>query len=277
MPRFDLHTHSYYSDGTYSPSELVCAAVEAGLALLAISDHDSIEGVAEAVAAGKRLGLRVLPAVEFDAEWRCELHLLGLGIDINNPALVSALETARERRMRRNAVIVQKLADAQVDITPSLASARDAGSITKLHIALALVAEGYASHLREAFSKYLRVGCVGYHTETRFSPQSIIQIIRDADGIPTLAHPCHIRDNPHALVAQLAAWGLQGVEAYYPASSPAQTLLYRSLAQQHKLLVTSGSDFHGENRPGIALGCAWQDAADLDACYEMLIKRYKSL
>ncbi len=269
--RFDLHTHSIVSDGTATPIEVVELAARADLKLVALTDHDSIMGVSEALEAGKRLGIPVLPAVEMDNEWRHELHIIGLDVDPNNPTLLRALEIARERRERRNKIIYSRLKEAGYDVQPLVG--RPESTTTKLHIAHALIKAGFANDVRDAFAKYLRPGQVGYYTEPRFTPEQVIDIIHIADGLPILAHPCHIRDNPHGLIRYLYELGLMGLEAYYPSSTPRQTEMYVSIARQYHLLVTCGSDFHGENRPGVDVGCAWKDVPALEQTFETLYKR----
>ena len=271
--RFDLHCHSCYSDGTCTPADLVRSAAQADLRLLALTDHDSVDGVAEAVEEGVKLGIRVLPAVEMDCEWSSELHILGLDVDIVHPVFQGNLEIARERREKRNRIIFQKLEANGVSLSASFLCG--AISVTKLHIALALIEGGWASDIQDAFARYLRPGAVGYHTELRFAPKEILEMIHKAGGLAVLAHPCHLRDAPHSLIRSLTEQGLDGLEVYYPSSTPKQTELYRSLAKQHKLLITCGSDFHGENRLGTPLGCAWQDCAELEETYELLIRRGK--
>jgi len=269
--RYDLHCHSSYSDGTFSPKELVRMAARAKLALLAITDHDCIDGVPEAMAEGQKAGVQILSAGEMENEWPHEQHILGLGVDIAHPVLRRNLEIARERREKRNAIIFQKL-EAN-GVSPSAFLRRGAASVTKLHIALALVEGGWAEGVRDAFVRWLRPGAPGYYTETRFTPQEVIAMIRHAGGVAVLAHPCHLRDNPHTLIRQLVEWGLQGLEAYYPQSNPKQTELYLSLAKQHGLLITCGSDHHGKNRPGVPLGCAWREAPELEETYRVFVNR----
>ena len=275
MPhRFDLHCHSCHSDGTVTPDEIVRTAARAKLELLAITDHDNMDGVAEAVRTGEEVGVPVLPAVEMDNEWRHELHIIGLDVDPGNRTLQQALEIARDRRKKRNTVIYGKLKQVGLDMEPVVG--RPIDHTTKLHIAMALVKSGNANDVRDAFGKYLRPGMPGYYVETRFTPAQVLEIIHAADGIPILAHPCHIRDNPHTLVRELTAMGLMGLEAYYPSSTPRQTEMFVSLAAQLKLLVTCGSDFHGANRPGIPLGCAWRDCRELESTYTLLTRRMQT-
>lgn len=272
--KYDLHAHSLISDGTYTPAQVVETAAKEGVRLLALTDHDNIGGVAEAVETGKRIGLPVLPAVEMDNEWRHELHIIGLDIDPLNPTILKCLEIARERRQKRNEIIYSKLKTVGLEVEFQVN--RPASMTTKLHIAQALVAQGAATDIRDAFSKYLRPGKVGFYQEPRFTPQQVIDMIHIADGIPVLAHPCHIRDNPAGLVRELTDMGLMGIEAYYPSSSQRQTELYESLGRRLGLLVTCGSDFHGDNRPGVRLGCAWRNVPSLEQTYETLFKRMNS-
>ena len=272
--RFDLHTHSNQSDGTYAPAEIVHFAARGHLDLLAVTDHDCISGVPEAMAAGKEEGVAVIPGVEFDNEWHHELHILGLDVDMDHPVLNRAMEVARERRDKRNEIILSKLDAAGIEVRPFMRTEQMA--TTKLHIAHAIIAAGYAAEVREAFMKYLRPGTPGYYTEKRFTPEQVLEIIHRSDGVPVLAHPCHIRENLHGLVRELVSMGLLGIEAYYPANTPRQTELYVSLAHQYKLLTTCGSDFHGKNRPGVPVGCAWRESRELEQTYETLMRRMES-
>ena len=271
---FDLHSHSCYSDGTAAPADIVRCAKETGLELFALTDHDCMDGVPEAVQTGEAIGLPVIPAVELDNEWKHELHIIGLDVDPDNALLKQALELARERRERRNRIILSKLKEAGYDVEPFVK--KGGGCVTKLHVAMALIEGGFAHDVRDAFTRYLKAGQVGYYTEPRFTPAQVIELIHAADGLPVLAHPCHIRDNPHGLVRELTGLGLMGIEAYYPSSTPRQTELYVSLGHLYKLLITCGSDYHGDNRPASPLGCAWQDTRDLEQTFETLKRRIES-
>lgn len=272
MMAFDLHTHSHVSDGTYSPRDIVRLAKDAGLELVALTDHDAVAGVPEALQAGKERGVSVLPGVELDTESPFELHILGLGIDIASGSLQEALELQQRRRRVRNARILEKLLASGVDLRGSFQET--AWVDTRLDIAQALCRAGFAGSVSEAFARYLSPGMPGYLAAQRQLPEEAIACIHEAGGIAVLAHPCHIRDNPHRVVARLADAGLDGVEAYYPASTPGQTALFVSLAAQFGLLVSGGSDFHGENRPQIALGCAFRDVPVLRTMAAYLEERY---
>lgn len=260
--RFDLHMHSIYSDGEDTPAALVEKASRAGLALMALSDHDSIQGVPEALLAGKALGVAVLPAVELDTEWSEEVHMLGYGMDLSAPRLLSHLQDTARRRDERNEAILDKLTAIDMDVRPLMR--RGAGATTRFDIALALVAGGYVKSAPEAFARYLEPGLPAYvKPDLRPTPTEAIALIRAAGGVPVLAHPCHLKGNPHALIRQLATNGLMGLEVYYPSSTPGQTALFQSLAVQYDLMQTAGSDYHGEKRRNVALGSSWQNVPAL--------------
>lgn len=269
--RVDLHTHSICSDGDRTPAALVRCAADAGITLLALTDHDCMRGVPEAIDAGRKCGVSVVPGVEMDNEYDQELHILGLCVDIENAALRAALEAADARRTVRNARILQQLAETGIDLEPHLKPTE--GMETRLHIALALVQGGFAESVPDAFARYLRRGTPGYATVERPAPAQVIALLRGAGGIPVLAHPCHLKGNVHAIVQELCALGLGGIEAYYPTSTAGQTRLFLSLAAQHGLLITCGSDFHGDHRPAARLGCAWTPDPALEQTRRLLLGR----
>ena len=269
--RMDLHTHSYYSDGDLAPAELVRRAREAGVTLLSVTDHDSMNGVQEALDAGRREGLPVVPGVEMDNRYDQELHILGLCADPDCAPLRAELARAREQRMERNARILDQLLAAGYDVRPFLPDVQ--GVTTRLHIALALIRAGHASDTADAFQRFLRRGTPGFVAMQRPGPAQVIALLREAGAIPVLAHPCHLRGNVHAIVQELVDLGIGGIEAYYTTSSPGQTELFCSLAAQHHLLVTCGSDFHGANRPAAQLGCAWTPAPTLERTRQALLMR----
>lgn len=267
MEKYDLHTHSNRSDGTLSPWEVVDAAKAAGVGLMALTDHDCILGVAEAVEAGEKLGVRVIPGLEIDTEFPCKLHMLGLGIDPENEALLAFVEQNALRRSRRNKAILDRLEEAGVYILPYIQQSQ--GTVTRLHVALALVEGGYAASVPQAFQAYLREGRAGYVPSRRIEPEAAIGLIHQAGGLAVLAHPSKLECDVHSLVDRLAKAGLNGIEAFYPSATPGERTAYLSLSRQHGLLVSCGSDFHGANRP-VALGSAWEDHPALAALYERL-------
>lgn len=268
MERFDLHTHSRCSDGTYTPAALVREAAEADIRLMALTDHDTMNGVAEAIETGRGLGVTVLAGVEFDCAWPQELHILGLGLDMENQALRAALDAAHERREARNDAMLSQLLGAGYDVRPHMGQTY--GSVTRLHMALAIKDAGYAASARAAFDTFLRPGQVGFvagYRESRIPPAEAIRVIRGAGGLAVWAHPMNVPVNPHSMVKLLAAEGLEGIEAFHPSATEGQAALLVSLAAQHKLFVTCGSDFHGANRPGVSLGCTWRGSAPLQTTF----------
>lgn len=264
----DLHCHSTMSDGTYAPAAIVRMAAKAGIGILALTDHDTMAGVPEAMRAADEQDIRLLPSVELDTEMPFELHMLGLDVDPCAPCLQQELVGIQQRRRRRNEKILHKLRDAGYDVSGHMRESE--GNTTRLHIAMALNEAGYAKSITDAFRGFLSPGTPGFYAEPRLTPKQAIDLIKKADGIPVLAHPCHIRSNPHQLVAELTGEGLMGIEAYYPASTLGQTETFLSLAAQFNLLVTCGSDFHGRNREGNPLGCAWRDVACLNETARLL-------
>ncbi len=272
--RMDLHCHSSFSDGTATPNEIVRMAAKANIEILSLTDHDTLSGVPDALSAGAQQGILVLPGIEMDNESPFELHILGLDIDIMNEPLQEALSESRRRRQRRNAKILDKLRDIGCDVRERVAQVTGGGTETRMHIAVALRDGGYAATVTDAFRQFLNVGAPAHFEEQRYTPKEVIALLRGAGGIPVLAHPCHIHQNPHRLVAELVELGLMGLEAYYPASTLGQTATFVSLAAQYGLLVTCGSDYHGKNREGTPLGCAWRDVPCLSHTAEFFKQRH---
>lgn len=256
---FDLHLHSDCSDGSDTPAEVVRAAFARGITLLALTDHDNVLGIPEALEEAELLGIRLLPSIEMDAEWQHEMHILGLDIDIDEPRMKEALITALERRGERNREIVARLARIGCDISPYLGG--EIGAATRLNIALALVKGKYAANTKEAFAKYLRKGCPGFYTVERFSPEEIISLIRGAGGVPVWAHPMNGHADPHKVAPMLKEMGLLGMEGYHPSLSAGDSVVITSIARQMKLIVTCGSDYHGDHRPDVVPGQTWRDTA----------------
>jgi predicted metal-dependent phosphoesterase TrpH len=261
---FDLHMHSLCSDGGDTPTRVIEIAATQGVTLAALTDHDGVAGVGEAVETGKRVGVRVLPSIEMDTEWPHELHILGLDLDVCEANLQNALETARRRRVARNAEILRRLEAAGYDAARHMS--RKVEVATRLHVALALVAGGYADSLHDAFKEYLRRGKPGYYTVERFTPQEVIALIRGAGGVPVWAHPTHGNPNLHSLAGKLESMGLMGIEAYHPSIAGGDSDTLVSIARQKGWIVTCGSDYHGANRPEVTIGQTWSEMPVLNEC-----------
>jgi len=256
----DLHTHSTASDGTLSPEALVELAAERGLSAIALTDHDTVAGVAPAQERGKSLGLEVVPAVELGAwlDGVGEIHLLGYFIDIKNKTLRDRLAWLRDERRSRGRKIVERLKDMGVSISvEQVEKIAKVGSVGRPHIARALVENGHVASMKEAFERYLKSTGPAYVKRELLNADEAIGLVREAAGVAVLAHPCTLgrkdRELPWVLQS-LMAMGLEGIEVFYSQHTSEQVQLYEELARRFGLLMTGGSDFHGANKPQIELG-----------------------
>ena len=235
------------------------AARGAGLAALAITDHDTTSGIAEAVAAGAALGVRVISGVEISCTLsRGTLHVLGYGIDPTEPRLAAGLSRLHQARNARNPLILKRLNRLGVSLTMAEVEAEAGGDlIGRPHIARALVRTGAVASIQDAFDRYLGSEAAAYVDKFRLPPEEGLALIRGAGGLPVLAHPYQTRrrgEELRTLVATLRKQGLEGLEVYYPRHNAEQTAFYRQLAEAFDLVVTGGTDFHGEATPHIQLG-----------------------
>lgn len=259
MNRIDLHTHSSYSDGSLSPRELVQLAKERRLRAIALTDHDTVAGLEEALEAGDELGVEVVPGVEISAQYPPgTMHILGYYLHGSHPGLLGALKKLQEARAARNPKIIQRLQALGLEITTSEVLDLSTGQVGRPHIARALVNKGYVSSIDEAFSRYLKKGAVAYVEKFRFPPEEAIAIIRRAGGIAVLAHPFTLgMDKPDELallVRELAKMGLEGIEVFYPGHTEDMVVIYEGVAKRLGLVCTGGSDFHGNFRDHSYLG-----------------------
>lgn len=241
----DLHMHTTASDGTLAPAEMVALAHARGLEAIAITDHDTVAGLAEAAAAGARLGLTVIPGVELSCEVpKAEVHLLGYLCDFASPAMERLLAELRGGRRRRAAESVERLRQAGYAVALNEVLTLGGESVGRPHIAAVLVAAGHAGSVKEAFDRFLTRGRVGYVPRPRLTPTEAIQAVRQAGGVPVLAHPGLI-GNDDWVTAAIEA-GVMGLEAYHSDHSPAQSHRYAEWAARAGLLITGGSDSHGD-------------------------------
>jgi hypothetical protein len=255
----DLHCHTTASDGDLTPTELVRAAVEAGLEGVGITDHDTVGGIAEALEAAH--GIEVIPAVEISCDVRTgSFHVLGFCIDHRSPFLVEPLEYLRKRRTSRAAEIVAKLASVGLEI--DLPARATGHSVGRPHIAEALIAAGHVGSRQEAFDRFIGVGCPGYVPSPRLLPREAFEMIIRAGGVPVLAHP-HTFDN-ETMIGVYAKEGLCGLESDYGVYDVPTRKRWRRVAERLGLLTTGGSDFHGTTRPERRLGSVRFDRSILD-------------
>ena len=282
MKRIDLHTHSLKSDGAQTPAEVVRTAWQAGLSAMALADHDNIEGVPEAIAEGKRLGVEVIPAVELSAQSDTELHILGYFIDIHNKKLNEAMAYALRVRDERQEETCRKLNEQGFAITMDELREEAHGNpvLCRAHFAQIMVRKGYAPSVQEAFSKYLSVGCYAYSNRQALTGPEAVALIREAGGIAVAAHLHLIKLPDEQLkeyLKELIPYGLDGVEGYYTDYTPDMDQRYRAMAKELGLVISGGTDYHGANKPHISIG---KGRGNLEIPYSILDglrERHKTL
>ncbi len=272
MKMIDLHTHSVCSDGADTPAEVVRRAHEAGLAAIALSDHDSVDGVEEAMAEGERLGVEIIPAIELSANYDTELHVLGYYIDIHNARLKDALAYAIRVRDERQEETCRKLREQGFDVTMEEARAEANGNpiLCRAHFAQIMVRKGYAESVKDAFKRYLSVGCYAYSNRQALSPAEAVSLIREAGGVPVVAHLHLIKQSDEQvreLLKSLLPHGLGGIEGYYTDYTPEMETRYRAMAAELGLTLSGGTDYHGKNKPHISIG---RGLGALEIPYELI-------
>lgn len=255
----DLHVHSTYSDGTYTPTELISLANDAGLSAIALTDHDSIAGIQEAVQAAAHTDIEVVPGVELSCDYNGqEVHMLGLYISPDDKKFSAELEEFGRIRESRNKRMVELLAKEGLDITyEKLLAANPDSVITRGNIARYLVENGCVKDRSTVFSKYLGDDCCCFVPRPKISPIEAIAMIHQAGGLAFLAHPLLYHMNLESLtelLTKLKANGLDGLEAVYSTYQPGDERNMKKLAEELDLLISGGSDFHGSNKPHIRLG-----------------------
>lgn len=254
----DLHIHSWFSDGTKSPTELVHLAEKSGVSALSITDHDTMDGVAEAMAAGDGCAVEVVPGLEVSVIHKKKaLHILGYYMDPANSELGAALATIQEARDSRNAKIIQKLQG--LGVAASLEELREISGIGQTgrpHIAKLLMNHGLVRSMPQAFDEYLKKDAKAYVARFAYSAEEAIRFIRGAGGIAVLAHPILVDKTLNSLATLLPVlkdYGLEGIETYYPSQKKKMRKRIRKFAEENGLLLTGGSDYHGDIRPGTRL------------------------
>ena len=241
----DLHLHSTYSDGVYSPHELAAMAKAAGITVLALTDHDTLKGIPEMQAAAAASSIGFIPGVEFSTRWEeHQVHVLGYGIDLNNKLLLDKLDFVRNIRRDRLRKILFRLHEMGMDVDVPVPE-EGHRAVGRPHIARAMVSQGYVETVQEAFDKYIGEGKPAYQPQTKMTPPEAVYIIHQAGGIAIQAHPEEIGDR--SLVFRLLdELPYDGIEVYHPSARDRQTeTFWMNTANQRELLITGGSDFHG--------------------------------
>lgn len=267
----DLHTHSTCSDGTFTPTEVVKEAAKAGLRAIALTDHDTVDGLEEAVEAGKKYGLEVITGIEFSVASDTEMHLLGLNFSLNCPEIKNILDEMIIQRDLRNYKVIDLLAELGIHITIDDILAEATSKVTgRSQIAKAMLKKGYVSSIKEAFDKYLSFGKPAFVERSTLSPKKAIEIIKKSGGISSLAHLNQTGKSDEELykiLTNLKNAGLDAVEGYYTEYTEDMNLRYRKMAADIGLKLTGGSDFHGSNKDGYNIGTG---KGNLRIPYELL-------
>ena len=262
MKQVDLHVHSNKSDGTYAPFELVDYALEKGLSAFALTDHDTTEGLDEAIAYAKDKPLEVVPGIEFSTEYEGkDVHIVGLYISYDAPAFQEKLQSFIDSRVNRNMKMCQNLQEAGIDITfEKLCAENPDAVITRAHYAAYLQNHGYVKSRADAFSQYVGDHCKYFVPREKVTPTQAIELILNAGGVPILAHPplYHMgKERLDNLVSTLKEAGLMGIEVIYSTYNTQDERDMLRLAKKYDLLYSGGSDFHGDNKPGLDLACGY--------------------
>jgi predicted metal-dependent phosphoesterase TrpH len=242
----DLHTHTNYSDGFYSPAELVKKAKDAGLSYIAVTDHDNVDAVEEAIHCGKELGIEVIPGAEISADYNGrEVHILAYFFDYKNAELLDCLVKFRLERKKRADAIVQKLNELNIPlkIEDVMSNVKGNGSIGRPHIAAALVDHNYIDTYHNAFNKLLGEGKDAYVKKPNIEAHEAIKLITRSGGLSFVAHPGkNIREN---MLIELIEFGLDGIEVLHPSHNANDITYFQNITGQYFLLESGGSDFHG--------------------------------
>ena len=259
----DLHTHSTRSDGTFSPSELVRYAARKGLGAIALTDHDTVAGIAEAVNTALDENMpEVIPGVELSTEYKGrDIHIVGLFPDWDDPAFAGRLQSFADARIYRNRKMCRLLTQSGYPVSfEELYRRFEDTVIARPHIAQYLVDEGLIGSVEEAFRKLIGDGCPCFVPREKISPREAVEFLLDFHGVPVLAHPLqyHLTDaSLDQLVRELTDAGLMGIEVYYPTHKPCDTAALMRTADRYGLVCSGGSDFHGTRKPNLDLGTGY--------------------
>ncbi len=255
----DLHIHSTHSDGSFTPAELVEEAKRVGVSAIALTDHDSINGITEITRSGEECGMETIPGVELSTEYgTAEIHVVGLFIDPDNEALKEQIRMFVDNRNNRNVKMIDKLREKGFDITADAVYERNPGAvIARPHIARYLVETGQAKDVQSVFDEYIAQGKCCYVERYKITPVEAVKLIHDAGGIAVLAHPCLYkipRETLLTLISEMKEGGLDGIEALYGRNEGNDEEEYCQIAQDFDLLLSGGSDFHGASKPDLQIG-----------------------
>ena len=270
----DLHVHSTKSDGSLTPTELVSYAIEKGLTAFALTDHDTTEGIDEALAEAKKYNdslkknevsghpLEIIPGIEFSTEYLGkDIHILGFYIDYNSPSFKEKIQAFVDSRVLRNKKMCASLASEGINITyEKLIEENPCCVITRSHYAKYLLQHGYTSSMKEAFERYIGDHAKHYIPREKITPMQAVSLINEVGGLAFLAHPTLYRMSDHileCLITELKEAGLAGIEAVYCTYTQGEEAQMRKLASKYNLLISGGSDFHGSIKPRLDLATGY--------------------
>lgn len=270
----DLHLHTTYSDGSFTPEELILTAKKLNYSAIAVTDHDTVAGLEEAIQLGKKYDLETVPGIEFNTSYKNnDIHILGYYINKKSKKLLSLLNKIKKERKERIEKMI-KLLDKEFNFKITMQEIKNISSnniIGRGHIARLLTEKNYVDTWKEVFDKYIGRGKPGYVDRNKISPFEAIDIIKKANGIPVIAHPGLIENQQN--IDQLINYGVTGIEVFYPEHNKRMTDKYKNIADKNELLITGGSDCHGpKNKEGIKLG-----KIKLDYCYLNELKKFKTI
>lgn len=247
MIKADLHIHTNYSDGQYSTEEVIKLAKSAGLDIISITDHDSVDAISEAIQLGRKYGIEVIPGLEISSDFLDnDVHILAYFIDHTSKELEEYLTFFRTERLKRANRIINKLNSIGFSISiEDVIKVAGGSSIGRPHIAKAMLEKNLVSNFYEAFNKYIGKGCIAYEKKVHLSPQSACKIINDAGGLSFLAHPNNMDDN---LIQILIDSGIDGIEVFHPSHCYDRIKYFKGIVDEYFLLESGGSDFHGGDK-----------------------------
>ncbi len=277
MLQADLHAHTYFSDGTFSPEELAAYAVKQGLGAVALTDHDSIEGWSRMREACQKEGIRFVPGSELTSQWRSkEIHLLAYYPDENHLEFCSNLKKFQQARTLRIHAMTEKLQALGIPLTfDEVIEVANCNSPGRPHVARALVEHGHCRSMDDAFKKYLKKDRPAWAPKFRIQADAAIQLIQKAGGVAALAHPGLL--NQDSVVREILELGLDGIECFHSRHSESERLKYRQMAEERGLLTTGGSDCHGRNKGEPLLGKVTVPMEWLDRVEELARSRKQDL
>ena len=246
----DLHTHSTFSDGVLTPTQLIDRAVAKKYSVTALTDHDTVDGLDELIDAASKKGIKTIPGIELSSYAEHEIHILGYGIKYKDESFIKALEKNKECRVERNLQLKKRLKEVGIDFEDVDFGVKNFG---RVKIAKLMIEKGYVSTIDEAFNKYLGKDGIAYVKGDRLTPKDAVKTIVDNGGVAVIAHPKKIFmiGELEPLIEELKPYGLGGLECYYPGHSVGEIQLFTKYASKYKLLATGGSDYHGPDERDI--------------------------